>query len=88
MTFQDTLSVQMSKAIKDNTTIKERREVAIKFGISIHTLNSVLNSKRKISKNNVKAIVEIIRVAIHSANSKGTTLSQYKEEIKKATEVA
>ena len=88
MTFQDLLSKEMSRAIKDNTTTQERREVAAEFGISIHTLNSVLNCKKKVSKNNMNAIVEIVRIAIHSANSKGFTLTQYKEQIKKATEVA
>tara|TARA_R110000868_G_scaffold12709_2_gene60229 strand:+ start:720 stop:998 length:279 start_codon:yes stop_codon:yes gene_type:complete len=88
MTFQNLLSKQMGKAIKDNTTPLQRKSVAIEFGISIHTLNSVLNSQRKVSNNNLKAIVEIIRVAIHSANSKGFTLTQYKEEIKKAAEAA
>ena len=88
MIFQDLLSKQLSRAIKDNTTIQERVVVAEKFGISIHTLNGVLNCKKKISKNNVKAVVEIIRVAILSANEKGTTLTQYKDQIKKATEVA
>lgn len=88
MIFKDTLSPQMSRAIKDNTTTMQRKAIALQFDISIHTLNSVLNCKRKVSKNNVKAVIEMIKIAIHSANEKGYTLSQYKEQIKKATEVA
>jgi hypothetical protein len=85
MKFKNTLSVQMSRAIKDNTTTNQRDAIAAIHEISIHTLNSVINRQRNVSSSNKNALIDIIEVAIHSANEKGETLSQYVEDIKKAT---
>ena len=74
MQFKKKLSPQISHAIKANTTLLEREAIAAIHEISIHTLNSVINMQRNISEGTKNAIIDIVEVAIESANAKGETL--------------
>ena len=74
MQFKNKLSPQISHAIKANTTLLEREAIAAIHEISIHTLNSVINMQRNVSEGTKNAIIDIVEVAIESANAKGETL--------------
>jgi len=75
MIFKDKLSAKLSKAIKANTTTLQREAVAAIHEISQHTLNSVINRQRHVTENTRNALINIIEVAIESANAKGEALA-------------
>jgi hypothetical protein len=75
MIFKDKLSPQLSKAIKANTTQVQRESVAAIHEISIHTLNSVINRQRNVSDGTRNAVIDIMEVAIESANLRSESLT-------------
>ena len=74
MQFKNKLSPEISHAIKANTTLLEREAIAAIHEVSIHTLNSIINRQRNISEGTKNVIIDLIEVAIESANAKGETL--------------
>ena len=74
MQFKNKLSPQISHAIKANTTKIQREAIAAIYEISIHTLNSILNRQRNVSEGTKNALIDLIEVAIESANANGEAL--------------
>ena len=74
MQFKNKLSPEISHAIKANTTLLEREAIAAIHEVSIHTLNSIINRQRNISEGTKNVLIDLIEVAIESANAKGETL--------------
>tara|TARA_R110000803_G_scaffold80080_1_gene145820 strand:+ start:330 stop:935 length:606 start_codon:yes stop_codon:yes gene_type:complete len=75
MQFKNKLSPQISHAIKANTTKIQREAIAAIYEISIHTLNSILNRQRNVSEGTKNALIDLIEVAIESANANGEALT-------------
>ena len=82
MKFKKTVSKELKSMIKACTTIVQRREVALKYDISIHTLNSLVEGNRNINESNKDCIVELLRISILNAKKMGSTLLDYYQEIK------
>ena len=82
MKFKQTVSKELKSMIKACTTIVQRREVALKYDISIHTLNSLVEGNRNINESNKDSIVELLRISILNAKKMGSTLLDYYQEIK------
>lgn len=82
MKFQNTISNELKDILKCCTTVPERRRIADKHNISIHTLNSVLEGKRNITFNNHDAILELLAQAISNAKSFHMSLIDYFHETK------
>ena len=75
MQFKNKLSPQISHAIKANTTKIQREAIAAIYEISIHTLNSILNRQRNVSEGTKNALIDLLEVAIESANANGEALT-------------
>ena len=54
MKYTKTISTELKDILKSCTTVDQRKLTAIKHEISIHTLNSVIEGKRKVNLNNQK----------------------------------
>ena len=83
MEFKNIISVELSQAIKANTTPVMREGIAAKHEISTHTLNSVINRQRRVVKSNAAALIDIMRLAIAEANKSGMSLMKSINKIEK-----
>lgn len=83
MKYKTKLSQQLSRAIKDNTTPEQREIVAVTYGMSVHTMNSIINRQRNINHRNFLAVNEIVGLAILNTNENGKTLTNYRDDIYK-----
>ena len=82
MVFENNeLTQDTARALKHLTSESERSHIATKRGISIHTLNSVLNRQRKITKATVRAILDVTHLAILNANKRDTNLSRVRSQL-------
>ena len=70
------LSKDTARALRHLTSESERKAIASKRGVSIHTLNSVLHRQRKITKVTVRPVLDITHLAILNANKRNTNLSK------------
>lgn len=84
----DELSQYTARALKHLTSEAERKAIATKRGISIHTLNSVLNRQRKITDVTTRPILDVTHLAILNANKRDTNLSEVRSLLaEKATKI-
>jgi DNA invertase Pin-like site-specific DNA recombinase len=82
MTFENNeISQLTAKALKHLTSESERLAIAKKRGISIHTLNSVLNRQRKISHLTVRPLLDVTHLAIINANKRDTNLAKVRSSL-------
>jgi len=81
MKYKTKLSQELSRAIKDNTTPEQREIVAVTYGMSVHTMNSIINRQRNINHRNHLAINEVVSLAILNTNENGKTLTNYREDL-------
>ena len=82
MKYTKTISPQLKDILKSCTKVEQRKEVAIKYKISIHTLNSVIEGNRKINNNNQKCLTALMSIAIKNAKEMHYTLLDYYQELK------
>ena len=82
MKFTGTISKELSDILRACTTVKQRDAVATKHQISIHTINSLLEGKRKVNKNNKQCIIELLKMSIQNARDMHYSLMDYYQEIK------
>jgi len=89
MTFENNeLSQYTARALKHLTSEAERKSIANKRGISIHTLNSVLNRQRKITDVTTRPILDVTHLAILNANKRDTNLAEVRSLLaEKATKI-
>ena len=83
MEFKNTISVELSQAIKANTTVVMREGIAAKHEMSPHTLNSIINRQRRVVKSNATALIDIMRLAIAEANKAGMSLMESVNKIER-----
>ena len=82
MTFENNeISQLTAKALKHLTSESERLTIAKKRGISIHTLNSVLNRQRKITNLTVRPLLDVTHLAIINANKRDTNLAKVRSSL-------
>lgn len=81
MKYKTKLSQELSRAIKDNTTPEQREIVAVTYGMSVHTMNSIINRQRNINHRNHLAINEVVSLAILNTNQNGKTLTNYRNDL-------
>jgi hypothetical protein len=77
MTFNKTISTELRDILKACTNKQERLRVAEKTGVSIHTLNSVIEGKRKITENNKPCIIDLLCISIKKAKDMRLSLLDY-----------
>jgi len=82
MKYTKTISTELKDILKSCTTVDQRKLTAIKHEISIHTLNSVIEGKRKVNLNNQKCITELMRIAVANARGMHTSLLNYYQDLK------
>jgi len=82
MKFKKTISPELKDIIKSCTKVEQRKRVAAKHQISIHTLNSLIEGKRSINDNNKACIVELVTKAIKNAKEMNFTLIDYYQSIR------
>ena len=83
MKYNERISTPMKSLIKTCTTVDQRKEVAKQNNISIHTLNSIIEGKRKITDFNQKSLIDLLRVSIANAKSMSMSLTKYWKEYDK-----
>ena len=77
MTFNKTISTELRDILKACTNKQERLKVAEKRGVSIHTLNSVIEGKRNITKNNKPCVIDLLSISINKAKDMRLSLLEY-----------
>lgn len=82
MKYSKTISPELKDILKSCTSVEQRKEIASKYSISIHTLNSVIEGKRKVNLNNQLCITELMRVAVKNARDMHYSLLDYYQELK------
>lgn len=82
MKYTKIISPELKDILKSCTSVDQRKEVASKHEISIHTLNSVIEGKRKVNLNNQKCITELLRLSIINARSMHSSLLDYYQDMK------
>jgi len=82
MKYTKTISPELKNILKSCTTVDQRKLTASKHQISIHTLNSVIEGKRKVNLNNQKCITELMRIAVANARDMHTSLLDYYKDLK------
>ena len=82
MKYSKTISPELKDIIKSCTSVEQRKEAASKHSISIHTLNSVIEGKRKVNLNNQRCITELLRISIKNARDMNYSLLDYYQELK------
>jgi hypothetical protein len=82
MKYTKTISPQLKDILKSCTSVEQRKQVASKHEISIHTLNSVIEGKRKVNLNNQNCITELLRISIVNARNMHYSLLDYYQELK------
>lgn len=82
MKFNKTISKELKDILIACTSVEQRKIVGNKHKVSIHTINSLLEGKRKVNKNNQKCIIELLRMSIQNARDMHYSLMDYYQEIK------
>jgi len=82
MKYTKTISTELKDILKSCTSVEQRKLTASKHQISIHTLNSVIEGKRKVNLNNQKCITELMRIAVANARDMHTSLLDYYKDLK------
>jgi hypothetical protein len=82
MKYTKTISPELKDILKSCTSVEQRKQVASKHEISIHTLNSVIEGKRKVNLNNQNCITELLRISIVNARNMHYSLLDYYQELK------
>ncbi len=82
MKYTKTISPELKDILKSCTSVEQRKLTASKHQISIHTLNSVIEGKRKVNLNNQKCITELMRIAVANARDMHTSLLDYYKDLK------
>lgn len=77
MTFNKTISTELRDILKACTSKKERLKVAEKRGVSIHTLNSVIEGKRNITENNKPCVIDLLSISINKSKDMRLSLLEY-----------
>lgn len=77
MTFNKKISTELRDILKACTSKQERLRVAEKRGVSIHTLNSVIEGKRKITENNKPCVIDLLSISINKAKDMRLSLLEY-----------
>ncbi len=67
----------MRGILKACTNKQERLKVAEKRGVSIHTLNSVIEGKRNITENNKPCVIDLLSISINKAKDMRLSLLEY-----------
>lgn len=81
MKFENKISKELKSIIKACTTTLQRKDVALKYDISIHTLNSLVEGNRNINARNKACIIELLRISIVNSKKMGLTLINYYEQM-------
>ena len=82
MKYTKTISPELKDILKSCTSVEQRKIVASKHEISIHTLNSVIEGNRKVNLNNQNCITELLRISIVNARNMHYSLLDYYQELK------
>jgi len=82
MKYTKTISPELKDILKSCTSVEQRKLTASKHQTSIHTLNSVIEGKRKVNLNNQKCITELMRIAVANARDMHTSLLDYYKDLK------
>jgi|14_taG_2_1085336.scaffolds.fasta_scaffold03881_3 hypothetical protein len=82
MKYTKTISPELKDILKSCTSVEQRKQVASKHEISIHTLNSVIEGNRKVNLNNQNCITDLLRISIVNARNMHYSLLDYYQELK------
>ncbi len=77
MKYTKTISQELKDILKSCTSVEQRKSVASKHQISIHTLNSVIEGKRKITENNKPCVIDLLSISINKAKDMRLSLLEY-----------
>ncbi len=77
MEFKEKISPSLKRLLKACTTIDQRKKIANQNNISIHTLNSIIEGKRKITDFNQQSMIDLLGVSIANAKSMSMSLTKY-----------
>ena len=81
MTFNEKISAELRDIIYACTNKQERLKVAEKRGVSIHTLKSVIQGKRKITDTNKPCITDLLSISINKAKNMRLSLLEYYQDL-------
>ena len=77
MKFEKQISPELRNILKACTTVKQREDVASINGMSMHTLNAMINGQRSITDSTKQSLIDLVSLSLDNAKSFNLTLTEY-----------
>ena len=86
--FRKPISGQLSEYLREHSSKADRAEVSIKTGVGSSTIRDVVYQNRSLTKNNVKAIIALMKIAIQNCMRSREEAKEAKEYLTKELPLA
>jgi plasmid maintenance system antidote protein VapI len=77
MKFEKQISPELRNILKACTTVNQREDVASINGMSMHTLNAMINGQRSITDSTKQSLIDLVSLSLDNAKSFNLTLTDY-----------
>tara|TARA_R110002153_G_scaffold140086_2_gene291089 strand:+ start:616 stop:864 length:249 start_codon:yes stop_codon:yes gene_type:complete len=77
MKFEKQISPELRNILKACTTVKQREDVASINGMSMHTLNAMINGQRSITDSTRQSLIDLVSLSLDNAKSFNLSLTEY-----------
>ena len=77
MKFEKQISPELRNILKACTTVNQREDVASINGMSMHTLNAMINGQRSITDSTKQSLIDLVSLSLDNAKSFNLTLTEY-----------
>tara|TARA_R110000782_G_scaffold5503_3_gene19054 strand:- start:275 stop:523 length:249 start_codon:yes stop_codon:yes gene_type:complete len=77
MKFEKQISPELRNILKACTTVKQREDVASINGMSMHTLNAMINGQRSITNSTKQSLIDLVSLSLDNAKSFNLSLTEY-----------
>jgi len=77
MKFEKQISPELRNILKACTTVNQRKDVASINGMSMHTLNAMINGQRSITDSTKQSLIDLVSLSLDNAKSFNLTLTEY-----------
>ena len=77
MKFEKQISPELRNILKACTTVNQREDVASINGMSMHTLNAMINGQRSITDSTKQSLVDLVGLSLDNAKSFNLSLTEY-----------
>jgi plasmid maintenance system antidote protein VapI len=77
MKFEKQISPELRNILKACTTVNQREDVASINGMSMHTLNAMINGQRSITDSTKQSLIDLVSLSLDNAKSFNLSLTEY-----------